>query len=112
MLFRSRGRKFDLAIVDPPSFAQGKGQVFVAQKDYRDLVAATLSVLERDALLACASNTAKLSSDEFDRIVGDGAQLARRRLVVVERADLPPDFPVPAGFPEGHYLKFSLALTR
>ena len=57
----------------------------------------------------CASNTARLPLDDFDRILGDGAQIARRRLVVVERMGLPPDFPVPAGYPEGHYLKFEIA---
>lgn len=103
-----RGRRFDLVIVDPPSFAQGKGQVFVAQRDYRDLVAATLSVLAPHGLLACASNTAKISLEEFDRIIGDGAHRGGRRLGVIERFGLPPDFPVPAGFPEGHYLKFSI----
>ncbi|HEX2569497.1 MAG TPA: class I SAM-dependent rRNA methyltransferase [Polyangia bacterium] len=103
-----RSRRFDLVIIDPPSFAQGKGQVFVAQRDYRDLVAATLSVLAPHGLLACASNTAKIPLEEFDRIIGDGAQRGGRRLGVIERFGLPPDFPVPAGFPEGHYLKFSI----
>ena len=106
---QDRGRKFDLIIIDPPSFARGPGgQVFVAQKDYRDLVAAALGLTERGGLLACASNTAKLPLEEFDRILGDGAAHAHRTLAVVERTGLPPDFPIPAGFPEGHYLKFEL----
>jgi 23S rRNA (cytosine1962-C5)-methyltransferase len=103
-----RGRRFDLVVVDPPSFAQAKGHVFVAQKDYRDLVTEALSVTEPGGLLACASNTAKLQPDDFDRILGDGAGRAHRPLVVVERCGLPADFPVPAGYPEGHYLKFSI----
>jgi 23S rRNA (cytosine1962-C5)-methyltransferase len=107
-----RGRRFDLVIVDPPSFAQAKGHVFVAQKDYRDLVEAALCVTAPGGLLACASNTAKLPLDDFDRILGDGAARARRSLAIVERVALPPDFPVPAGFPEGHYLKFEIGVAR
>ncbi len=103
-----RHRRFDLVIIDPPSFAQAKGHVFVAQKDYRDLVTAALALVDRGGLLACANNTQKLPLDEFDRIVGDGAGRARRNLAVIERIGLPEDFPVPAGFPEGHYLKFQL----
>ena len=106
-----RGRRFDLVVVDPPSFAQGKGRVFVAQKDYRDLVEAALAVTAPGGLLCCASNTAKLALDDFDRILGDGASRARRTLAVVERCGLPPDFPVPAGFPEGHYLKFEICVA-
>jgi 23S rRNA (cytosine1962-C5)-methyltransferase len=106
-----RGRKFDLVIVDPPSFAQAKGSVFVAQKDYRDLVSAVLEVTEAGGILACASNTAKLALDDFDRILGDGATRVRRTLSVIERRGLPVDFPVPAGFPEGHYLKMEICVA-
>lgn len=105
---RERRRAFDLVLIDPPSFSQAKGHVFAAQKDYRDLIAAALGVLVPEGLLACASNMAKLPLEDFDRIVGDGAHVARRDLAVVERYGLPPDFPIPAGFPEGHYLKFEI----
>lgn len=103
-----RRRAFDIVIIDPPSFAQTKDKVFVAHKDYRDLVEGALSVTAPGGLLACASNTTRVRLDEFDGLVGEGAALGHRRLVVVERAGLPPDFPVPAGFPEGHYLKFEI----
>jgi 23S rRNA (cytosine1962-C5)-methyltransferase len=106
-----RGRRFDLVIVDPPSFAQAKGHVFVAQKDYRDLVSQVMGVVEPGGIVACASNTAKLPLDEFDRILGDGASRERRTLSVIERCGLPEDFPVPAGFPEGHYLKFEICVA-
>jgi 23S rRNA (cytosine1962-C5)-methyltransferase len=106
-----RRRRFDLVIIDPPSFAQAKGHPFVAQKDYRDLVEAAMAVTEPGGLLACASNTARLPIDDFDRILGDGASRARRPLTVIERVGLPPDFPVPAGFPEGHYLKFEICVA-
>lgn len=108
---RERRREFDLVIVDPPSFSQGKDRVFVAQKDYRDLVSAALGVTAPGGLLACASNTARLPLDDFDKILGDGAGQAGRRLAVVRRVGLPADFPVPCGFPEGHYLKFEIAAT-
>jgi 23S rRNA (cytosine1962-C5)-methyltransferase len=103
-----RGQKFDLVILDPPSFAQAKGKVFSVQKDYRDLVEASLSVAAPDALLACVSNTHKLPWDDLDRAIGEAAGRVGRFARVIERRGLPVDFPVPAGHAEGHYLKFAL----
>jgi 23S rRNA (cytosine1962-C5)-methyltransferase len=103
-----RGRRFDLIVLDPPSFAQAKGRVFSVHRDYRELVEACLAVAAPGALLAAVSNTLKISAEEIDRAVGDAAGRARRTVRVVERRGLPPDFPVPAGFLEGHYLKFFL----
>jgi 23S rRNA (cytosine1962-C5)-methyltransferase len=103
-----RQRLFDLIILDPPSFSQAKGRVFSLAKDYRELVEAALEVAAPGALVACVSNTMKVSLDELDRAIGEGAARARRYLRVVERRGLPPDFPIMAGFAEGHYLKFLL----
>ncbi len=103
-----RQRQFDLIVLDPPSFAQAKGRVFSAQKDYRELVEGCLAVAAPGALLAAVSNTLKISAEEIDRAIGDAAVRARRQVRVVERRGLPVDFPVPAGFLEGNYLKFFL----
>ncbi len=103
-----RKRLFDLIVLDPPSFSQAKGRTFSVQKDYRELVEAALAVAAPNSLVACASNTMKLPTEELDRAVGEAAGRARRILRVVERRGLPADFPVPAGFAEGHYLKFFL----
>jgi 23S rRNA (cytosine1962-C5)-methyltransferase len=103
-----RGRKFDLIVLDPPSFGQSKERVFSVARDYRELVEAALAVSAPGALLACASNTHKLSVEEFDRTIGEAATRAGRYVRVVERRGLPCDFPVPAGYLEGHYLKFFL----
>jgi 23S rRNA (cytosine1962-C5)-methyltransferase len=78
------------------------------QKDYRELVEACLAVAAPGALLAAVSNTMKISAEEIDRAIGDAATRARRQVRVVERRGLPVDFPVPAGFGEGNYLKFFL----
>jgi 23S rRNA (cytosine1962-C5)-methyltransferase len=103
-----RSTRFDLIVLDPPSFAQAKGRVFSVQRDYRELVSAALAVAAPDALLACVSNTHKLSWDELDRAIGEATGAAGRFARIVERRGLPADFPVPAGHADGHYLKFAL----
>src|SRR5262249_38071191 len=67
-----RKRLFDLIVLDPPSFSQAKGRVFSLAKDYRELVQASLEVAAPGALLACVSNTMKVSAEELDRAIGEG----------------------------------------
>ncbi len=103
-----RGRKFDLIVIDPPSFSQSKTGVFSMQKDYRDLIQAALAVAAPNGLMACVSNTHKVSWDELDRTIGEAAGNSGRYVRVIQRLGLPPDFPVLAGHVDGHYLKFLL----
>jgi 23S rRNA (cytosine1962-C5)-methyltransferase len=106
-----RGRKFDMIVLDPPAFGSaGKGQTFSATQDYRELIQAALGALTPGGVLAAVSSTHKISSEEFDRMLADGAARAGTWLRVVERPCLPPDFPVNPGFPEGGYLKCVIAV--
>jgi 23S rRNA (cytosine1962-C5)-methyltransferase len=101
-----RGRRFDLVILDPPTFSGGRGRTFTALRGYAEVVQAALGVLEEGGILCAASNAAKLSAADLDRSIGRGGNLASRELVVTERLGQPPDYPISTGFPEGSYLKF------
>lgn len=101
-----RKRRFDMVVLDPPAFAQSRGQTFSVQRDYRDLIAAALPLCAPSALLCCAANAAKFSLEELNEAIGQGAGRGERHVRLIEQHGLPADFPVPAGFPEGHYLKF------
>jgi 23S rRNA (cytosine1962-C5)-methyltransferase len=106
---QEHGRRFDLVILDPPTFSSGKGRPFTALRDYADLVAAAMPVLADGGLLVAASNAAKLPAADLDRALGRGASLAGRELVITAQLGLPPDFPVSPAFPEGSYLKIFVA---
>jgi 23S rRNA (cytosine1962-C5)-methyltransferase len=111
--FTERGNRFDLVVLDPPAFASAAargGKPWSALKDYGELVAAALDVLEPGGLIAAASSTHKVSSEEFDGALADGAALARTGLKIIDRRGLPVDFPVSPAFPEGNYLKFAIAV--
>lgn len=103
-----RRRRFDFVIIDPPAFAQSRDRSFSVQRDYRELVQASLSVCDSGALLCCVANAAKFSMDEMMMAIGEASGRARRSVRVVEQVGLPPDFPIPAGFADGHYLKVLL----
>ncbi|MFT3692939.1 MAG: class I SAM-dependent rRNA methyltransferase [Kofleriaceae bacterium] len=111
--FVERGRKFDLVAIDPPAFASAAargGKPWSAMRDYAELIAAALDVTEPGGLIAAASSTHKMTQQEFEQSLAEGALSARTRLQIVDRRPLPPDFPTLPGFPEGNYLKFAVAV--
>jgi 23S rRNA (cytosine1962-C5)-methyltransferase len=79
-------------------------------RDYAELITAALDVTAPGGLLAAASSTHKMSSDEFERALAEGAMAAGTRLQIIDRRSLPPDFPTAPGFPEASYLKFVVAV--
>lgn len=110
--FVERGRTFDMVVLDPPAFASAAargGKPWSAMRDYSELVTAALDVTAPGGLLVAASSTHKMSPEEFDRALADGAMAAGTRLQVIDRRSLPPDFPTVPGFPEANYLKFIVA---
>ncbi|MEO8840709.1 MAG: class I SAM-dependent rRNA methyltransferase [Kofleriaceae bacterium] len=111
--FNERGRKFDLVVVDPPAFASAAargGKPWSAMRDYSELIAAALDVTAPGGLLAAASSTHKMTQQEFEQALAEGALAAGTRLQIIDRRGLPPDFPTLPGFPEGSYLKFAVAV--
>lgn len=102
-------RRFDLIILDPPSFARAKKSRFAAARAYVRLNRLALQCLEPGGLLATASCTSQLSPEMFRDALAEAGNQANRRLLILHEAGQPLDHPVAAGFPEGRYLKFVLA---
>lgn len=103
-----RGRRFDLAILDPPSLARGRASRHAAARAYTRLNALAIRCLKPGGLLATASCTGQVSPDMFRQALADAAHQAGRRLLILHEAGHALDHPVPAHFPEARYLKFVL----
>ena len=99
----ARGERFDVVVVDPPSFAHKQSDVAGALQAYAALTRLALGVVRPDGLLVQASCSSRVSADAFTAAVEGAARAARRPLDVVRRTGQPLDHPV--GFPEGAYLK-------
>ncbi len=96
-------RRFDLVIIDPPSFAKRQSEVKNALAAYERLIRLGLKVLRSGGHLVMASCSARVSSEEFFRLVHSAANKAGRPVDEVSRSGHALDHPV--GFPEGEYLK-------
>lgn len=96
-------RRFDLVVVDPPSFAKRESEVSVALQAYARLTGLALGVLAKGGLLVQASCSSRVSADAFVETVQRAAARAGRPLRAVTRTGHALDHPI--GFPAGAYLK-------
>lgn len=102
----AQGRRWDLVIVDPPSFAPSERARPAALAAYRKLAAAALAVVEpggRFALASCSSHVTELDLLELTAGLESSGPLRARAI-----AGAASDHPVLPAFPEGRYLKFLL----
>lgn len=99
---RAARRRWDLVIVDPPSFAPSEKARPAALKAYRRLVDAALEVTEPGGYFALASCSSHIT--EADLLTIAARPLLRLRL----SAGAASDHPVLPAFSEGAYLKFLL----
>jgi 23S rRNA (cytosine1962-C5)-methyltransferase len=97
------GARFDLVIVDPPSFAKRESEAPRALQSYARLTKLALAVTRPGGRIALASCSSRVSAADFFATVGNAAEGAKRPLREIERTGHALDHPI--GFPEGAYLK-------
>jgi len=105
-----RARRFDLLIVDPPSFAKQQYEVPRALAAYARLTRLALGVLRPEGMLVMASCSSRVSADTFFATVHRAALQTGRPLREIVRTGHALDHPV--RFKEGAYLKCLFAVAR
>lgn len=100
---RGQGRKFDVVVVDPPSFAQRQHEVDRALAAYARLTELAVGLTRRNGLLVQCSCSSRVATDQFFAGVTRAIGRTGRDLEVVRRTTHAVDHPVT--FPEGAYLK-------
>ncbi|WP_346023875.1 class I SAM-dependent rRNA methyltransferase [Alkalibacterium indicireducens] len=97
--------RFDLIVLDPPTFARTKKRTFSVDKDYSELVKDAVEVLAQNGVLITSTNAWSVSRDDFFEMVNDALEELQVDAYLMDEHDLPDDFAVSRAYPEGHYLK-------
>jgi len=95
------GERFDLVLLDPPSFATTKKTRFAAESDYRKTAALALRVLGPGGRLLACTNHRGIARMRLRRFLHEAARDAEREVVQMKDLPDPVDFP-PAPGSEPH----------
>ena len=92
-----RGEKFDMIILDPPTFSRTKGGVaFHVEKDFEDLIRAAIEIADREARILLSTNCETLNGQSLERMARYALKLCRRGGAFHQQSR-PADFPPGAG---------------
>ncbi len=102
---KEEGSRYELVILDPPTYSAARAAGWSMKRDYPELIAAALELIPPGGILWVSANVRRESPENLEEKILQGASRARRGIKVLEVGGLPPDYPTPAAFPECRYLK-------
>ena len=95
--------KFDVVVIDPPSFAKQASEIDLAKKKYAQLAQLGEQLTAKNGLLVLASCSSRVVSQAFYDINSQTLAKVSRKYKVVLKTQHDSDHPI--GFAEGAYLK-------
>ncbi len=105
---REEDRRFDLIILDPPSFTRSRKNVPAAKRGYRELHEGAFRLLRPDGLLITSSCSHHIEPDTFLQVIQDAALRCGRGLQTLDWRGAAPDHPTLPPVPETRYLKLGV----
>ncbi len=100
---RRREQRFDLVVIDPPSFAQRQTDVTNALRAYARLTRTAVGLVAPGGALVQSSCSSRVTADEFFATLHEAAAAGGVELSEIRRTGHPLDHPI--GFEHGAYLK-------
>ncbi|CAH0344948.1 class I SAM-dependent rRNA methyltransferase [Bacillus sp. CECT 9360] len=97
--------KFDLVILDPPSFAKSKKFTFSAAKDYKNLLKDTIEITEDNGVIVASTNSSAFDMKRFKSFIDMAFKESHINYKILEEFSLPGDFKTIDEYKEGNYLK-------
>jgi len=107
--------RYDLIVLDPPSFTKSKGTLTDAIRGYKEIHLRALKLLNPDGLLATFCCSHHVSHEHFREMINDASVDAKRTLRQLAIYSQASDHPIISTLPETEYLKgflFELAPGR
>lgn len=97
--------KYDVVVLDPPSFARTKKMTFSTAKDYPKLMAQAIDITAPKGLIIASTNNASFNMKKFKSFIDKAFKEKNKRYKIVEQHQLPDDFATLEEYPEFNYLK-------
>jgi len=97
--------KFDMVVLDPPSFARTKKMTFSVTKDYVKLLKEAITITNKNGIIVASTNCATFGMMKFRQFIEQAFREIGGRFDILETYSLPKDFTVCSDFKEGDYLK-------
>ncbi len=95
-----KDNRFDLIILDPPSFARYEGKTFSIKKDFPQLISSAIKALNPQGFLFVSTNFSKVSFDNLEGMVSSAA--GERQIKNILRLGQDEDFPGSCLMPESY----------
>ncbi|QTD39724.1 class I SAM-dependent rRNA methyltransferase [Sporosarcina sp. Te-1] len=97
--------KFDLVVLDPPSFARSKKHTFSTAKDYPALLQDAIAITAKKGIIVASTNNASFGMKKFKSFIEKAFSESGSTYKILEESSLPKDFRTNRDFPEFNYLK-------
>jgi 23S rRNA (cytosine1962-C5)-methyltransferase len=97
--------RYDLIILDPPSFTKTKSSVRDALRGYKEIHLRAMKMLEPGGIFATFTCSHHVSAGEFHTSITDAAVDAKKTLRRITTYTQRPDHPILATIPETEYLR-------
>lgn len=97
--------KFDLVILDPPSFARSKKYTFSTARNYPELLMDAIAITEKNGIIVASTNNASFGMKRFKTFIEKAFKDSNSKYKILEESSLPRDFRTNRDFQEFNYLK-------
>lgn len=104
-ILEKRGKKFDMVILDPPSFTKSKRTVKNALRGYKEINLRGIKILKKGGLLVTASCSHHVTLDLFLQTLKSALKDSKRKGKIVSVRYQAKDHPFLIEMPETLYLK-------
>ena len=104
----TKGRTWDVVILDPPAFANSRHAVEGARRGYKDINLHGMKLVNEGGFLVTASCSYHMKPDLFLETIHEAAEDAGKMLRLIAFRGAGIDHPRILGVDEGHYLKFAI----
>jgi 23S rRNA (cytosine1962-C5)-methyltransferase len=100
-----RESRYDLIVLDPPSFAKSRDALSSAWRGYKEIHLRALQLLSEEGLLVTFSCSHHVTRQMLLEVVVGASVDAKRHLRMIKSLGQPLDHPILAHLPETEYLK-------